>query len=173
MVNAGATQARPRRFLRPPLRYAAPLAACAVLALANAFEYVLNLAVYPRDPDFYLTYLAAQIGRTIGWTHIYDPAIYLPMLKATSGRWMPYLNTPVTAWTAVPFTFLPWPLAIAIWNTLILGSLVLTWRLIAVGSRLARVTLLVAALGLYPIEFGLRLGQNTFWSWPAWQSPGG
>ncbi len=162
MVKAEPTRPGLGRRGLPPLNYTAPLVACAILALANAFEYALSLANYPRDPDFYLTYLAAQIGRSIGWTHIYDPAIYLPMLKATSGRWMPYLNTPVTAWTAVPFTFLPWPLAIAIWNTLILGSLVLTWRLIAVGSRLARVTLLVAALGLFPIELGLRLGQNTF-----------
>ena len=162
MVKAEPTRPRIGTFALPPLKYTAPLVACAILALANAFEYALSLAVYPRDPDFYLTYLAAQVGRTIGWTHIYDPAVYLPLLKATSHRWMPYLNTPVTAWTAVPFTFLPWPVAIAIWNTLILGSLVMTWRLIAVGSRLARVTLLVAALGLYPIELGLRLGQNTF-----------
>jgi len=162
MVKAEPLRPRIGTFRLPPLKYTAPLIACAILALANAFEYALNLVVYPRDPDFYLTYLAAQIGRTIGWTHIYDPAIYLPLLKATSHRWMPYLNTPVTAWTAVPFTFLPWPVAIAIWNALVLGSLVLTWRLIAIGSRLARVTLLVAAFGLYPIELGLRLGQNTF-----------
>lgn len=155
---------RPRRGKSrlPPLQYAAPLIACSLLLLANAFDYALNLWVTPRSPDFYLTYLAAQIGRSVGWTHIYDPAAFLPLLKATSGRWMPYLNTPVAAWIAVPFTYVPWWLAAVVWNGLTFGSLLLTWRLITVGSRLGRIVLLVAALGLYPIEFGLRLGQATF-----------
>jgi hypothetical protein len=122
----------------------------------------LNLWATPRSPDFYLTYLAAQIGRSVGWTHIYDPATFMPLVQATSGRWMPYLNTPVAAWIAVPFTYVPWWLAAVIWNGLIFGSLLLTWRLVTAGSRLGRIVLLVAALGLYPIEFGLRLGQSTF-----------
>lgn len=162
MVNAGATQSRLKQSLSQRLKYTAPLTACGLLALANAFEYALNLAVYPKSPDFYLAYLAAQIGRSIGWIHIYDPSIYLPLLSATSERWMPYLNTPVAAWVAIPFTYLPWPVAIAIWNTLIVASLVLSWRLVTAGSRPGRIALLVAAFGLYPIEFGLRLGQNTF-----------
>ena len=43
----------------PPLQYTAPLVACSLLVLANAFDYALNLWVTPRSPDFYLTYLAA------------------------------------------------------------------------------------------------------------------
>ena len=162
MVKPEPLRAQRGKSRLPPLQYTAPLIACSVLVLANAFDYALNLWITPRSPDFYLTYLAAQIGRSIGWTHIYEPAVFMPLVKATSGRWMPYLNTPVAAWVAVPFTYLPWWLAAVIWNALTFASLVLTWRLVTVGSRLGRIVLLVAALGLYPIEFGLRLGQATF-----------
>src|SRR5437879_3308515 len=153
MLKPEPLRPRPGKSRLPPLQYAVPLIACSLLALANAFDYALNLWVAPRSPDFYLTYLAAQIGRSVGWTHIYDPATFMPLVKATSGRWMPYLNTPVAAWIAVPFTYVPWWLAAVIWNGLTFGSLLLTWRLTTAGSRLGRIVLLVAALGLYPIEF--------------------
>src|SRR5260370_31331538 len=101
---------RPRRGKSrlPPLQYAAPLVACSLLALANAFDYALNLWATPRSPDFYLTYLAAQIGRSVGWTHIYDPATFMPLGHATLGRWMPYPNPPGAPGTAVPHTYLSW-----------------------------------------------------------------
>jgi hypothetical protein len=66
------------------------------------------------------------------------------------------------AWLAVPLSLLPYLVALAIWLVLMTGALLLIWRLTVSGSRLYRYGMLVAALGLYPIVSGLRLGQVTF-----------
>src|SRR5260370_38364291 len=68
------------------------------------------------QPDFYVYYLAARLGRAYGWAAIYDPAVFLPPVTAAVGNPLPYLNPPELAWLVTPLSFLPYPLSAWIWT---------------------------------------------------------
>jgi hypothetical protein len=73
--------------------------------------------------------------------------------------WSPFLNPPPLAWLATPFTVLPFTVAILLWTALLLAAAVLTWYLVAPGGRLTRAAHLALWLGLFPVAFGLMVGQ--------------
>jgi hypothetical protein len=140
---------------------AAALAAAAVLAAYDLASYLALVVFAPKTSDFYLYYLAAQVGRAQGWVHMYDPTVYLPLLTATSGRYMPFLNPPFLAWLVTPLSFLPYQLALPLWSALIAACLVITWWLASPGRGLIRWIYLLAAVGLYPVILAAMLGQTT------------
>lgn len=144
-----------------PRRTAVALAALVTLFGYNVIQYVSLVFKTPRQLDFYVFYLAPRIGLAQGWAQMYNPDRFLPALAAQTGNWLPYLNPPVFAWLILPLSLLPYELALAFWNTLILACLVLTWRLIVPGTLPQRLALLLAALALYPVMLGLALGQVT------------
>jgi hypothetical protein len=141
------------------VRLTVVLAASSVLVIVNALDYIQFLRAVPKHSDFFLYYVAAQVGLTKGWAAIYDPNVYIPTLWQESQRWMPYLTPPPMAWLAVPFTFLPYPVALGIWSAAMFVALLFAWYLLAPGSRIDRVAHLMATLGLYLIQMLLRLGQ--------------
>ncbi len=160
----------------PSRTAAAALTALVTLFGYNVIQYVSLVFKTPRQLDFYVFWLAPRIGLAQGWAQMYNPGRFLPALAAQTGNWLPYLNPPVFAWLLLPLSLLPYELALALWNTLILACLVVTWRLTVPGAtptptfpqgegRLGtlpqRLVLLLAALALYPVMLGLALGQVT------------
>src|ERR1700737_2720304 len=90
------------------------------------------------QPDFFVYYLAAQLGRALGWAAIYDPAIFLPPVTVAVGKPLPYLNPPELAWLVTPLSFLPYPLAAWIWTGLLAAAFVVVWAPVAPGRGLTR-----------------------------------
>jgi hypothetical protein len=111
------------------------------------------------QPDFYVYYLAAQIGRAHGWAAIYDPAIFLPPVTQAIGKPLPYLNPPELAWLVMPLSYLPYTLAGWIWSLLLAAAFGLIWALVAPDRKLIRVIHGVAAAALLPVFVGVLFGQ--------------
>lgn len=111
------------------------------------------------QPDFYVYYLAARLGRAHGWAAIYDPAVFLPPVTATVGKPLPYLNPPELAWLVTPLSFLPYSLAAWIWTGVLAAALVLVWRLVAPIQGLMRLIHGVGAAALLPVFVGILFGQ--------------
>ena len=125
---------------------------------AAAVTYVPQYAV--RN-DFRLMYGAALVGMRHGYGHLYDLAAQQAAVEGLGSGfyWSPYLNPPPLAWLATPLTVLPFPPALIAWTVLLFGAALLTWYLLAPGSRLVRIAYLAMWLGLFPVAFGLMVGQ--------------
>jgi hypothetical protein len=149
------------RLLSGRARLAVSLALTTALA-AYLIRSLWSWDLPPTAADFYLYYLAGQVGRAHGFAHMYDPAVFLPALQASSGRFMPYLNPPPLAGLVLALTFLPYRWALVVWVSVLVAALVFAWRLVAPGTRLVRVAHLTAVAALLPVLFGLWLGQATF-----------
>ena len=128
------------------------------LALVD-LEWSYTLHYKLAQPDFYVYYLAAQLGRAHGWGAIYDPAVFLPPVTAAVGKPLPYLNPPELAWLVTPLSFLPYSLAAWIWTGVLAAAFVLVWYLVAPGRRLMRLSHGVGAAVLLPVFVGLLFGQ--------------
>jgi len=136
----------------------AALGVSVVLALIDLqWSYTLHYKL--PQPDFYVYYLAAQIGRVHGWAAMYDPAIFLPPVTNAVGKPLPYLNPPELAWLVTPLSYLPYTLAGWIWTGTLTAALGLTWYLVAPGRGLVRLIHGVGAAALLPIFVGILFGQ--------------
>ncbi|MEA2635454.1 MAG: hypothetical protein QOH92_2221 [Chloroflexota bacterium] len=111
------------------------------------------------QPDFFVYYLAAQLGRAHGWAAIYDPALFLPPVTNAIGKPLPYLNPPELAWLVTPLSYLPYTLAGWIWTGLLAAAFGFTWYLVAPGRGLARLIHGVGAAALLPVFVGVLFGQ--------------
>jgi len=136
----------------------AALGVSVVLAIVDLqWSYTLHYRL--AQPDFYVYYLAAQLGRAHGWAAIYDPAVFLPPVTAAVGKPLPYLNPPELAWLVTPLSFLPYPLAAWIWTVLLAAAFVVVWYLTAPGRRMGRLIHGVGAVVLLPVFVGVLFGQ--------------
>jgi hypothetical protein len=145
--------------------YVASLGAASLAAL----QWVQNYSANHGDSDFKIYYVAARIGVTYGWQHIYDQRLEDADWKVLGDGFsqlaLPdrlFLSPPVVAWIATPFTVLPPPTAYLAWSVLTIGCLTLTWWLLAPGPPLWRWTQLLVSLGVAPVLLGLILGQANF-----------
>jgi len=97
-----------------------------VLALID-LQWASTLHYRLAQPDFYVYYLAAQLGRAHGWAAIYDPAVFLPPVTAAVGKPLPYLNPPELAWLVTPLSLLPYSVAAWIWTGLLAVAFAVIW----------------------------------------------
>lgn len=123
------------------------------LALSPTFAYGVP------QPDFYVYYLAARIGRTSGWGVMYDPSVFQPAITAAVGRYLPYLNPPLLAWIVSPLTWLPYRAAAWLWTGVLVGSLVAIWFIAAPGRQPARLIHLLAAAAALPVFVSFLFGE--------------
>jgi hypothetical protein len=136
----------------------AALGVSVVLAIIDLlWSYTLHYKL--AQPDFYVYYLAARLGRAYGWAAIYDPAVFLPPVTAAVGKPLPYLNPPELAWLVTPLSFLPYPLAAWIWTGLLAVAFVLVWSLAAPGRSIVRLVHGLGAAVLLPVFVGVLFGQ--------------
>jgi hypothetical protein len=129
-----------------------------VLVLVD-LQWASTLHYKLAQPDFYVYYLAARLGRAHGWAAIYDPAVFLPPVTAAVGKPLPYLNPPELAWLVTPLSFLPYSLAAWIWTGALAAAFVLVWRLVAPVRGLTRLIHGVGAAALLPVFVGILFGQ--------------
>jgi hypothetical protein len=131
------------------------------ITVGGAGKFILE---YPGFSDFGSYYLYAQVGLHQGWNHLYDLAAQRQEWFRYGGPdvipWFPMIYPPPLAWLVVPFTVLPLPVALGCWMALLVGLTLIAWRLVAPGrSRLERWTALAAMLAVFPVAYGIILGQ--------------
>jgi hypothetical protein len=111
--------------------------------------------------DFRLAYAAATVGINDGYSHLYDLAAQKAAMESLGSGFnpQPFISPPPLPWLVTPLLALPFTVALVVWTVLLLAALVLTWHLLAPGGRLARTTHLALLLGLFPVAFGVMVGQ--------------
>src|SRR5258708_8943186 len=129
---------------------------------AAAATYVSQYAV--RN-DFRLAYAAANVGFRSGYSHLYDLAAQRLAIESLGPGFnpQPFISPPPLAWLATPLLLLPFQAALIVWTLLLLAALGLTWYLLAPGHGRARAAHLVLLLGVFPVAFGLMVGQPGAW----------
>ena len=136
----------------------AALGLSVVLAIIDLqWSYTLHYKL--AQPDFYVYYLAAQLGRAYGWAAIYDPAVFLPPVTAAVGKPLPYLNPPELAWLVTPLSFLPYSMAAWIWTGLLAAAFAFVWYLAAPGRGMVRLIHGLGGAVLLPVFVGVLFGQ--------------
>ncbi|MFI5282814.1 MAG: glycosyltransferase family 87 protein [Candidatus Dormibacterales bacterium] len=133
--------------------------------LLSAFDLyaavVTYIPQYGVRNDFRLIYGAAETGLHQGYAHLYDLAAQRASVEGLGPGfyWSPFLNPPPLAWLATPFTLLAFTPAIILWTALLVGAGLFVWAVVATGSPLVRAAHLALWFGLFPVAFGLMVGQ--------------
>ena len=143
---------------------AAGAATAALFAIFDLYQWALAYAGDRFHNDFTFYFAAAKIGLTHGWGSIYDLALQQAQLDAMGSRitiaqLARYISPPPVAWSALPFTALPYEVAYWVWSALLVAALAAAWWLVSPPVGRARVIFLAAALGWLPVIYGLQLGQ--------------
>src|SRR6266566_2267294 len=143
---------------------AAGAATAALFAIFDLYQWALAYAGDRFHNDFTFYFAAARIGLAHGWGSIYDLALQQAQLDAMGSRitiaeLARYISPPPVAWSALPFTALPYEVAYWAWSAFLLAALVAIWWLAAPGPGRMRIIFLAAALGWLPVIYGLQLGQ--------------
>jgi alpha-1,2-mannosyltransferase len=125
---------------------------------AAAGTYISQYAV--RN-DFRLAYGAALVGLRNGYSHLYDLAAQRAAIESLGSAFnpQPFISPPPLAWLATLLVLLPFAVALVVWTVLLLAALVWTWYLLAPGEGLAKIAHLALLLGVFPVAFGLMVGQ--------------
>src|SRR6185503_20650378 len=119
------------------------------------------LPEYAIRNDLRLAYGAALVGLHQGYGHLYDLAAQQAAIQSLGAAFnpQPFISPPPLAWLVTPLLALPFPAALAIWTTLLVAALVWTWFLLAPPDPVTRAAHLVLWLGLFPVAFGVMVGQ--------------
>ena len=138
----------------------------AITVAFGVVRWVNHFVSDPYEEDFRLNYVVAKIGLTHGWSHIYD----LDLQRQLSAGFGPvgsvvdsmhnFVTPPPLAWLLAPFTLLPLPAGFLTWTLCSLAALVAAWWLVCPGKGLARVTLLLIAIAIWPMHYTFWLGQT-------------
>jgi hypothetical protein len=159
----GAGTAISNQHRLPPLWLAGSTVASAIVVIFGVARWIDHFTADPNAEDYRLHAIAARIGLTDGWSHIYDIALQ----KAASAGLGPidsmhvFVSPPPSAWMVVPLAWLPISTGFLIWTLLSLAAFVAAAWLVCPGPRLVRVTLVLVSLGLWPVHYQFWLGQWT------------
>jgi hypothetical protein len=150
---------------RPPLWLAAAAVAAAWGAVYDVGHWVFTFISYPVHEDVRIWYVAAEAGLRYGWAAIYN----LDTLRALSASFpsgqtnidssTAYVSPPLLAWLFAPLTALPEPVAYGLWAGLSLLALVWAWHVCAPYAGIAKLTMLLLALALWPVLDAFYRGQ--------------
>ena len=134
-------------------------------AMLTAWDLVVAapsfLTEYAVRNDFRLADAAAMVGLDDGYARLYDLSAQARAIRALGPEFniQPFISPPPLAWLVTPLTGLPFAGALVIWTALLLAALLWTWYLLAPGGGVARAAHLVLWLGVFPVAFGLMVGQ--------------
>ena len=165
MVAAVGSLAEASVRRRPSLWLASAATAAAWGALYSLGRWVFGFATFPIHEDVRINYVAAQAGLQYGWSKIYDFAtlrqlsLVFPAADRSIDATATYISPPLLAWLFVPLTLVPEPAAYLIWTLAALAALIWTWYVAAPYRGLAKLTLLLLALALWPVMQVFYYGQ--------------
>lgn len=152
---------------RPPLWLAAAALASFWFALDSIGRWTIVYILTPIHEDARMIYVASEAGLRYGWSTIYDQSV----LRSLSASFPPdqrridnvytFLHPPLVAWLFAPLTVFSEPVAYGLWTLISLAALVLAWRLAAPYAGVAKVSLLLLPIGLYPVLLAFYFAQPT------------
>ena len=130
--------------------------------LVPAGTYISQYAV--RN-DFRLAYGAATVGIKNGYHHLYDLAAQTAAIEGLGAGFnrQPFISPPPLAWLVTPLLLLPFAAALVIWTLLLLAALTWTWYLLAPPGKWVRPAHLALFIGVFPVAFGVMVGQPGAW----------
>jgi len=149
----------------PPLRFAIPAVIAAWILAFEIPRFIYLLRIHPGANDFRLSYVAAQVGLRWGWAHMYDPELLQQVVMASGypdgaiSSSYSYVNPPLLAWLAVPFTALPITVAFYVWTAINLAALIAAWRMAVQGSPFVSGVVLLGSISIWPTLYSLERGQ--------------
>lgn len=152
---------------RPPLWLAVAAVASFWAAVNSIGRWIIVYIVEPIHVDGRLIYVASKAGLRYGWSTIYDQSVLrsLSVSFPTDQRQIDnaytYLHPPLVAWLFAPLTAFSEPVAYGLWTLISLAALVLAWRLAAPYAGVAKVSLLLLSIGLYPVLLAFYFAQPT------------
>ena len=151
---------------RPPLLLAAALVASGWTALYSCVIWLLEFVTAPMHDDVRLYYVAAEAGLRYGWSTIYDQGALRSVSSSlpAAARLIDektYASTPLLAWVFAPMTVFPETVAYVLWVLLSVSALVIAWHISAPYDALAKITLLLLAIGAGPVLLTMYFGQPT------------
>jgi hypothetical protein len=116
---------------------------------------------YAVRNDLRLAYGAALVGLRDGYGHLYDLAAQKAAIESLGPGFnpQPFISPPPLVWLVTPLVALPFNAALAIWTVVLLAALLMAWHLLAPPGRLTKAAHLVLLLGLFPVAFGVMVGQ--------------
>jgi hypothetical protein len=147
----------------PPLWLAASALTAAIAVAFGVARWIDHFTSDPNAEDFRLHVIAARIGLTNGWSHIYD----LALQKEVSVHLGPvdsmhlFVSPPAGAWMVVPLASLPISTGFLIWTLISLAAFIAAAWLVCPGPQLVRATLVLVSLALWPVHYQFWLGQWT------------
>ncbi len=122
---------------------------------------VTFLQQYAVRNDFRLAYAAALVGLHSGYGHLYDLGAQQAAILSLGPGFnpQPFISPPPLAWLVTPLLAFPFPVALVIWTALLLAALLWTWYLLAPPEPLTKAAHLALWLGLFPVAYGVIVGQ--------------
>jgi hypothetical protein len=116
---------------------------------------------YAVRNDLRLAYGAALVGVRDGYGHLYDLAAQEAAVQSLGAGFnpQPFISPPPLVWLVTPLLALPFQAALVIWTLLLLAALVWTWHVLAPPGHLVKAAHLALWLGLFPVAFGVMVGQ--------------
>ncbi len=152
----------------PPLWLAVAGVASGWGAVFSVKRWIDHYVQQPAVDDFRVYYYTARIGLQQGWSHIYDQVLLRSVMAAhftgpeavvDGGHTFP--NPPPLAWLIAPLTFLGFGPAYMAWSLIGLACVVAAWAIAAPYRGVARLTLLLLAVALWPVHYSVIFGQPT------------
>jgi hypothetical protein len=128
-------------------------------------RWIYGFVNFPIHEDIRYDYVAAEAGLRYGWSRIYDfgtlstLSASFPAGERSIGGDGTFISPPLLAWLFVPLVAFPEPVAYVIWTFVSLAALVWTWHVAAPYKGLAKVSLLLLALALWPVMQAFYYGQ--------------
>jgi hypothetical protein len=144
---------------------AAATSAAAWGALYSVARWLFGFITFPIHEDIRYDYVAAEAGLTFGWSRIYDFATLrmlsqtFPVIENGIGADGTFISPPPLAWLFVPLVAFPEPVAYVIWTLVSLAALVWAWYVAVPYRGLAKLSLLLLALALWPVMQAFYYGQ--------------
>jgi hypothetical protein len=140
----------------PPVWLAASGVAAAITVAFGIQRWIAHFSTDPTGEDTRVWIIAARIGLSHGWAHIYD--LDLQRAQAIDLAHI-YLSPPPAAWLTVPLAGLPVPAGYVIWTIVNLAALCVVCWMVCPGSRLVRLTVLLVSLAIWPMHYQFWQGQ--------------
>ena len=138
---------------------AAILAAAAVANLIGGGQLDGHLLY---GGDYHTYYVGAVVGVQHGWANLFDVSLQSSAWNASPGafrEFLPYLNTPPTAWILTPMMGLPYEVGYVIFVTLMVAVAVAVAWLIGTSWR-DRLLLVLAGAATWVLVMSFASGQN-------------
>jgi hypothetical protein len=134
-------------------------------ALYDIGRWIVLFAGHPVHEDFRIFYVAAEAGLRFGWSRIYDLEtlrsllVSFPPGQTYVDSSVPFISPPILAWLIAPLTAFSPAFAYVLWTLISLGALVWAWHISAPYSGIAKLTMLLVALALWPVLDSFYYGQ--------------